>query len=286
MKEIISKNLDVSSVHGDRQMTNASRLFIDFDGQQIAISTDVPAVSDLLERTYRSMLCRESISSAGQIEMRKTPRGYEIHGLEKANFEDLPVENVLDFLKRDVVRQFSVARPDLLWIHAAAVVRDTSALLIVGASAQGKSTLSTRLSEAGWRLMSDEVAPIRMDSDEVLPFPQAAFRRQYPGHELGSYEIGLISKEEVALPRASLHLEPAQISGVVFPLFKDGASPELETLSAGTAAMELFRNCLNFADHQAKAVARIAKLAESIPMYRLTYGDGKAGADAIQNGLK
>jgi hypothetical protein len=261
-------------------------LFIDFDGRQVEVVTDVAAARDLFEKAYRPMLVPELTSRAGRIEVHETPRGYAVHGLEILDFKQRRFEALVDYIKLDVVRQFVKSRPDLLWMHGAAVERAGSALLIVGRSGQGKSTLSTRLCEAGWRLLSDDVAPIRMDTDEVIPFPQSAFRRVYPGHEIGADETGFLTKEEVPLPESALHLKPAPIKAVVFPSFKHGASSAMEQLSPGNAAIEFMGNCFNFDDHQATAVARIARLAELIPMYRLTYGDGSAGADAIQKGLK
>src|SRR5438093_1374412 len=80
------------------------------------------------------------------------------------------VDSLTDQLRHQVLSKFSRARIDVLWVHAAAVAGDGSALLLVGPSARGKSTLSTRLCENGWRLLSDDAAPVRMDSNEVLPF--------------------------------------------------------------------------------------------------------------------
>jgi hypothetical protein len=267
-------------------ITSLEKLFVDFDGRQVEILTDVAAARDLFERTYASMLVPALISSAGRIEIMQTANGFTVNGLEQLDFKHPRFEPLVDYLTREVVRKFVEARPDLLWVHGAAVEWNGSALLIVGRSGQGKSTLSTRLCESGWRLLSDEVAPIRMDADEVLPFPRSAFRRVYPGREIGPDETGFLAKEQVALPERALHLKPAPIKAAVFALFKYDASPEMEVLSPGTAAIELVGSCFNFDDHRATAVARIAKLAESIPMYGLTYGDGRAGADAIQNGLK
>jgi hypothetical protein len=90
---------------------------------------------------------------------------------------------------------------------------------------KGKSTLATHLCEAGWRLLSDETAPIRMDVDEVLPFPQSAVRRKYPGREFSEGEQGYLEKEEVPLTDTALHLKPAPIRAIVFPLFRDGTAP-------------------------------------------------------------
>jgi hypothetical protein len=257
------------------------KLFIEFDGQQIEVLTDIPAAHDLFKRSYGPMLVSRLTSSAGRIEILESSRGYAIHGLQKADFARRPLNLFLDYLKNDVLLQFIRARADLLWVHAAAVERDGSALLIVGPSGQGKSTLATRLCEAGWRLLSDDTAPIRMDVDEVLPFPQSAFRRKYPGREFSEEERGYLEKEEVPLPDTALHLKPAPIKAIVFPLFRNGAAPELDLLSPGTAALDLLRNCANFADHKEAAVARIARLAASIPMYRLSYGVGQAAASLL-----
>ena len=253
---------------------NVRKLFIDFDGSQIEVCTDIPDVLELFERMYRPMLVRRLTSRAGRIEILETRGGYTIHGLEKTKFRRMPLESFVDFLKHDVLLQFMKARPDLLWMHAAAVERDGSALLIVGASAQGKSTFATRLCETGWRLLSDDVAPIRMDVDEVLPFPQSAYRRIYPGSAVAPEETGSLVKEEVSIPDTSLHVDRAIIKAIVFPRFKNGAAPELRQLSAGEGALEILRNCFNFADHKATAVARVSRLASAIPIYHLSYGDG------------
>jgi len=254
------------------------KLFIEFDGQQIEVLTDIPAAYDLFKQSYGPMLVSRLTSSAGRIEILEATGGYRIHGFHKMDFAWRPLNLFLDYLKHDVLLQFIRARPDLLWVHAAAVERGGSALLMVGPSGQGKSTLATRLCEAGWRLLSDDSAPIRMDVDEVLPFPHSAVRRKYPGREFSEKERGYLEKEEVPLPDTALHLKPAPIRAIIFPLFRNDVAAELELLSPGTAALDLLRSCSNFADHKEAAVARIVRLSATIPMYRLSYGMGQAAA--------
>lgn len=69
-------------------------------------------------------------------------------------------EDELDSL--DDVLQFAVAvavaRPDRLMMHAAVVARDGDALLLVGESGRGKSTLSAAAFVAGWELLGDDLA--------------------------------------------------------------------------------------------------------------------------------
>ena len=253
-------------------------LFIEFDGRQLKVRTDIPGARDLFERIYRPMLVPHLTSSAGRLDLVRNGAGYTVRGLEMVDTLEQPVELLTNYLTREVLLLFIKARPDLLWIHAAAAEKDGSALLIAGPSGQGKSTLATRLCEIGWRFLSDDTAPVRMDADEVLPFPQAARRRKHPGREFIADEMGNLEKEEVPIPDAAMRLKPAPIRGIVFPLFRHGAAPELSLRSPGDAALDLLRNCTNFPDHKETGVERVASLARAVPMYHLVYGDGQAAA--------
>ena len=260
-----------------------TELFLEFDGCQLEVRTNVPDVRDFFERTYRPMLVPRQISSAGQLDILQEGQVYTIRGFETLELDGHPMSSFTEYLKREVLLMFIKARPDLLWVHAAAVERNGSVLLLVGPSGQGKSTLSTRLCEMGWRLLSDDAAPVRMETDEVLPFAQAASRRKYPGRELAESEFGSFQKEEVPLADNALHLKSAPLRAIVFPLFKHGAAPELTLRPPGEAALDLLRNCTNFADHKEAAVGRIAQFARIIPMYYLSYGDGQAAARLLDS---
>lgn len=174
------------------------------------------------------------------------------------------------------------ARPDLLWIHAAAVERSGMALLLVGSSGQGKSTLSTRLCEKGWRLMSDDSAPIRMNSNEVLPFPQAPHRRKAFERQMRVDELGIFDKEEVMVSPDSLCRDSATVKVIVFPSFNYRGAADLSLLSLGEAALDLLRNSMNFVDHKEEAVERASRLARDVPMYRLSCGDWQSAARLLE----
>jgi hypothetical protein len=61
-------------------------------------------------------------------------------------------------------------------VHAAAAVRDERAVLIAGDSASGKSTLLAALLARGWRMLADDLTPVRLDGESMpiaLPtFPE------------------------------------------------------------------------------------------------------------------
>lgn len=249
-------------------------LFIEFDGQQLAVLTDIPALRDFFERRYQFMLVPRMTSAAGRLEVLRTGTGCVIKGITTIEIDDeRSFGAVTDFLRQDVLAQFVKARPDLLWVHGAAVESKGSALLIVGPSGQGKSALSTRLCSAGWLLMSDDIAPVRMDSNEVLAFNQTADRRRSEERQLTPNEMAKLDKEQVVIPLELLRREPATIRGIVFPVFAYGADSSLSLRTAGESALELLRNCTNFADHKEAVIDRVASLARSVPAYELAYGD-------------
>lgn len=266
--------------------TEVTKLFIEFDGQQLEVLTDIRDVCHFFERTYGPMLVPVLTSRVGRLEVLRNGKGYTIRGTETFEIdEERPVNSFDDYLRHQVLSQFVRARPDLLWIHAAAVERDGKALLLVGPSGQGKSTFSTRLCERGWRLLSDDAAPIRMDTNEVLPFFQAPHRRKPSEREMTASELGIFDKEVVIIPENLLSRNGAVIRAIVFPSFKHGASAEMLSCPPGDAALDLLRNTTNFSDHKEGAVERVARLARMVPVYRLVYG-GWQSALRLLDGLE
>lgn len=259
--------------------------YIEFDGGQLSLRTDVDRVSRFVETTYLHMLVDRGTSRIGEISVMRTPDGYsvspEVHSLGGevvVNLDGEDVEPLLPLLKEEVLLRFIRARRDLLWLHAGAVARNDEALVICGRSGSGKSTLVTLLCERGWQLMSDDVAPILMNADEVLPFFQTPLRRIYPGRVVHEDEVGMLDREAVEVTPAMLRRQPARIKALVFPEFTGEDSAELRLLTSGDAALETLRNARNIVDHKAAAVERAAVVARRIPAYSLRYRSSEEGA--------
>ncbi len=68
--------------------------------------------------------------------------------------------------------------PNHYLLHAGVVSWENQGIVICGASNQGKSTLTLKLVENGFKFLSDEVASIDLASCELSPFPRAlGFRK-------------------------------------------------------------------------------------------------------------
>ena len=59
-----------------------------------------------------------------------------------------------------------------LCIHAAVIEKDGHAAILPAPPGSGKSTLCAALVSKGWRLLSDELTLVRLDSGELVPLPR------------------------------------------------------------------------------------------------------------------
>jgi len=255
-----------------------SELHINFDGSQLTIHTNVSEVEEFVASTYASMLVPRVTSSAGRIRVHNVNEGFFFCGTESFLVQGA-ASSLLDYLRRQIHLHFVRSRPDLLWLHAAALERDGGSLVLAGPSGHGKSTLSTLLCERGWKLMSDEAAPVNMALNEVHPFPQRPMRRLPSDSILSTRQIYTLRRESVDIRPEAIRRQPTPIRMVVFPSFRGNAGAELTRRVPGQMAFDLLRNCTNRSDHGARAVEWVSRISSFLPGYALAFGDA---AEAVQ----
>jgi hypothetical protein len=173
---------------------------------------------------------------------------------------------------------------NFLVIHAAAVACMDQVLLLPGGSGAGKSTLSAALVNAGWRLLSDELAVLDPADGRVLPLARPV--------SLKNTSIGLIrdfAPEAVLGASASdtrkgtiAHMKPPSSSvrrahdaasprWIVLPSFAEGAPLRLTPISKATAFMGLAEHALNYQVLGASGFRTLVRLVDSCECYELTY---------------
>lgn len=261
-----------------------SELYIEFDRQQLVVTTDASEVFTLLADAYAAMLVPAQRESIGRLELMRTENGYALRGGRRSE-DASSLRYLLESIRDEILYCFIAARRDLMWMHAGGVERAGRAVIFAGPSGNGKSTMVTLLCERGWRFLSDDIAPVRMNVDEVLPFPQAPRRRIHPGETLPPQRIGVLERESVVIDPNLIQRDPMPIGGIVFPLFRGDQPAELNRVAPGEAAFKLIRDCTNFADHKEAAVARAAGLARTIPVYELAYSNPRDAQALLDTAL-
>lgn len=88
---------------------------------------------------------------------------------KKSSFDTIPAGQAYAFLEWGMNWCVSVHTNEYLKLHAAAVSRGTTAIIMPGIPGAGKSTLCAALGLSGWRILSDEHAMIVPNTTEIIP---------------------------------------------------------------------------------------------------------------------
>ena len=274
------RSTDRSAPHERDEST--VELIIGFDGAQVIVRTNVAEVKTHLRVHYRHMLTEGLPEDAGLLSLFARDGWYSFEG---KTFDSLRL-NILDpllpLLQDEIRLHFMRYRPDLLWLHGGAVERDGRATLILAASGGGKSTLTTLLCERGWSYFSDDVVPISMDADRVIPYPVTPSRR-IPGEGQWTQEdLGVADRELVPMRADEIAIASTSITSLIFPEYRRGAAAHPIRLTPAFAALQIVRNATNFYDHRGAGVMRAARLAERTPGYRLIYDSAHVAVDILR----
>jgi hypothetical protein len=169
-------------------------------------------------------------------------------------------------------------------LHASAVAAGGRCVVLPGARGSGKSTLAAALVAAGADLVTDDYAPLERASWLVWPVPYAPgikrgswnpLRRHYPDlralpvHRLAGLDIRYLELDHTRLAPLDRGLP---VVALVFPRYEAGAGLAPERISAAQALAGLC-HARSLMDRQPEVLAETLRWVETIPAYRLSYGD-------------
>jgi hypothetical protein len=250
-----------------------SHLYVGFDGLTVAVRSEVEGVLRYVREVFDHMIVEVGTNCVAEIDVVAENQGFTLRSNETDQYPGTPAEHFLPVVKESIRVHFMKARRDLLWMHAAAVAKDDSCILIAAPSGQGKSTISTLLTDRGWGLLSDDIAPLSISNNYVIPFPMRPVRRVPLQTVVGDDEIHTMLRESVPIRKEGIRRQPARLRAIVVVTYRPDEMSSISQLPPGTGALEVLRNLTNFIDHKGQAVAGIAGLARSIPIYSLRYSN-------------
>jgi hypothetical protein len=175
------------------------------------------------------------------------------------------------------------ARPELLWLHAAAAARDEAALLIAGPAGSGKSTLVAELLRHSWALLADDAAAIEQRRRTVLPLPISPEKRVVSAPPERDWPAFLAQPKVLChVARAQVASREASIGAVVFldPASREPA-PRLIQLRPIEALEALARQCLAPVRDCGTTLRALWAIVRAVPCSMLVCRDMAEAADAI-----
>ncbi|MEO1542770.1 MAG: hypothetical protein AAFR75_01955 [Pseudomonadota bacterium] len=165
-------------------------------------------------------------------------------------------------------------------MHGSAVSNGGGAMLIMGDSGRGKSTLAQGLVAAGCGYVSDDHLPLHVGGGSVLSFPTRSavkpramrlaeikrLTRRYGTSSRARDGVTYLSIPAVAEPG-----EEVPVSALVFPQYKKGASLALTRLTP----QEAFGESIIAGARPARInpqIGPLARLCGNVPAFRLDFG--------------
>jgi hypothetical protein len=245
----------------------------------------------LLDAVYGAMVGEPASSdlsySAG---MSEDGAGFFIVREKRWQARTADADEFLTLFNDDVTIELQKLRPDLYFLHAGAVERGGKAVLLAAEAGGGKSTTTWALLHHGFRYLSDELAPLELESMTVLPFLRALCLKSRPPEPYGLREAATVGSRVTHLPVQSLPggvvNDPVPVGALVFVNRESGpAEPRLRRLRSARAAQLLYANALNPLAHADDGLAGALRIVERIPCLELVATDLQRGSELLTDTL-
>jgi hypothetical protein len=177
-------------------------------------------------------------------------------------------------IESDLIVRLQIARPDLLFVHAAALEKEGAVHLVTGHSGAGKSTTCWGLLHERFRYLSDEIAPIEVETGRVHAYPHALCMKRDPppthpvpaGTRRTSRGLHIpIGRDRLAAPDP-----PPVLKSVLFVEYDpERPEPAAHPVGPAEAMARLYPNVLNALAHENHGLSAVSRLSAQIAAYRL-----------------
>ena len=146
-----------------------------------------------------------------------------------------------------------------LIVHAAVIEKNGLAVVMPAPPGSGKSTLTASLIQEGWRLLSDELTLIRLDTFQVTPFPRPVslknesidvINNRYPNVIFGPISSDTTKGNvcHIKPPLLSVKNQDVEcpVGWIIFPKYQAGATTEFTKFNKARALMDVAENSFNY----------------------------------------
>ncbi len=211
------------------------------------------------------------------------------------SFAPLPAEQAFPMIEWGLNWCVAAHAHQYLTIHAAVIERGGRSAVLPAPPGSGKSTLCAGLVQRGWRLLSDELALLDMDSgmihgmarpvslknasiDAIRAFvPEVVMTSPVPDTVKGT--VSLMQPPPTSVARVR---EPARAAWIVLPSHEPGAPPVFSPHGKERAFMTLAEQSFNYDMHGARGFEAMGRLVDQCECLRFNYGRLEDAAAAFE----
>lgn len=133
---------------------------------------------------------------------------------------DCPLIDLIDYIEPEIVNQAVRESPGHLWIHGACLLKDGETTLLVAETGTGKTTLSMGMLHYGYKLLTDDIILIELETRRIVPVPRCPKYRPPAPEYLRNIGFDLEKQARLMDRYILLPLERFQLEPVPLPLHR------------------------------------------------------------------
>jgi hypothetical protein len=191
----------------------------------------------------------------------------------------------------EIAIELQKLRRDLYFVHAAVLTISDAAFMLVAEPGGGKSTLCWALSHHGFRYLSDEFAPVTLETLKVHRFTRALTLKTktpapypIPPTALRTTRGWHVSAEDVP---SGVGEDLTRLRAIFFVQYDAQArEPAVRPISAAEAAARLYANTLNALAHTADGLDAAIRITTAVSAFDLVTADLAATCALLTATLK
>lgn len=201
-------------------------------------------------------------------------------------FYPLPFSQSHAFLEWGMNWCVAATEANWLIIHAAILAKDDKAIVFPAPPGSGKSTLTAYLALKGWRLLSDEMTIIELNTCTAIPFVRPISLKNNSINLVKSWFPDAVMSDvakdttkgdvaHVKAPSESIAkaTRKATITAIVFPKYNANTVLDIYELSQTNTFMQLADNAFNYNVIGEEAFSTISHIVEKCPGFEIKYND-------------
>ncbi len=209
-------------------------------------------------------------------------------------FKPLPADQAFPMFEWGLNWCVSSHAHSYLIIHAAVIEKNGHAAVLPAPPGSGKSTLCAALVTRGWRLLSDELALIRISDGKIIPLPRPVSLKNASIDVIQLFEPSAIFSRKVTdtMKGTVAHMkppaesvaraaDPARPGWVIFPKYQSSASTSLTSIPRSHAFMRVADNAFNYSTLGVRGFQTLADLIDASTCFDFTYSVLDEAIDAF-----
>jgi hypothetical protein len=263
---------------------------------RFSLATDCEELKSELGLLTRAMAakpgkCSTAWTVSGFQDQQRGLRSYRLYESGNLICETDDRARLLDTLEWAIMTGILQSTRHFIQLHAAGVDVDGQALLFVGPSGAGKTSLVLSLLLKGLKCLSDEVILVEPGTNRVLPLPRS--------FHIHSRTLNLFSELSATEPestsidnRGKIRFDPAIVlsewvasssapAWVIFPCYRLGNCNDLVPIGETEAMTLLIGQTINLLDHGERGLETLLELVRNCRCFRFNTGDIHGASLAI-----